>query len=105
VRAAGDPPLYYQWLKDAAPIEGATAPSLVLTNLQATNAGNYSVVITNDYGSTSSSNAYLTVNPAGVSIALYSGITIEGVVGLTYGIQCNTNLSNTNGCWAWLMLR
>ena len=45
-----------------------------------------------------SSNAYLTVNPSGVSLALYSGITIDGVVGLTYGIQCSTNLSNTN-CW------
>jgi hypothetical protein len=44
-----------------------------------------------------SSNACLTMNPAGVSVTVYAGITIEGVVGLTYGIQCNTNLSNTNG--------
>ena len=29
--------------------------------------------------------------------ALYSGITIEGVVGLTSGIQFSTNSSNTNG--------
>jgi hypothetical protein len=34
-----------------------------------------------------------------VSLAFYSGVTIDGVVGLTYGIQCNTNLSNTNGWW------
>jgi hypothetical protein len=69
----------------------------MLTNLQATNAGNFSVVVTNSYGSTTSSNAHLTVNPAGVSLALYSGITIDGVVGLTYGIQYSTDLSNTNG--------
>ena len=69
----------------------------MLTNLQLTDAGNYSVVVTNDYGSTTSSNAYLTMNPAGVSLALYSGITIDGVVGLTYGIQYSTDLSNTNG--------
>ena len=62
-----------------------------------TNAGAYSVVVTNAYSSTTSSNAYLTVNPAGVFLALYSGITIDGVVGLTYGIQCSTDLSNTNG--------
>jgi hypothetical protein len=62
-----------------------------------TNAGNYSVVISNSLGSTTSSNAYLTMNPAGVSIALYAGVTIDGVVGLTYGIQSNTDLSNTNG--------
>ena len=61
-----------------------------------TDAGNYSVVVTNDCGTTTSSNAYLTMNPAGVSLALYSGITIDGVVGLTYGIQYSTDLSNTN---------
>ena len=95
--AAGEPPLYYQWLKDGTPLAGASGSSLLLTNLQATNAGNYSVVVSNACGSTTSSNAYLTVNPAGVSLALYAGITIDGVVGLTYGIQYSTDLSNTNG--------
>jgi hypothetical protein len=96
VHAVGSPTLCYQWLKDGTPLNGTSASSLVLTNLQPTDAGNYSVVVTNSLGSTTSSNAYLTVNPSGVSIALYSGITIEGVVGLTYGIQYSTNLSNTN---------
>jgi hypothetical protein len=97
VQATGASPQYYQWLQNGTPIQGATGASLVLTNLQLTNAGNYSVVITNAYGSTTSSSAYLTMNPAGVSLALYSGITIDGVVGLTYGIQYSTDLSNTNG--------
>jgi hypothetical protein len=97
VSALGDPPLHYQWLKDVTPIGGATGSSLVLTNLQFTNAGNYSVVVTNSFGSTTSSNAYLTVNSAGVSVALYSGITIDAAVGLTYGIQYTTNLNHTNG--------
>jgi hypothetical protein len=47
VRAVGGTPLNYQWLKDGIPIEGATGLSLVVTNLQVTNAGNYSVVVTN----------------------------------------------------------
>ena len=97
VVAEGTTPLSYQWLINGTPIQGASGSSLILTNLQATNAGNYSVVITNAYGSVTSSNAYLTMNPAGVSLALYAGITIDGVVGLTYGIQYNTNLNNTNG--------
>jgi hypothetical protein len=97
VTTAGTTPLSYQWLKNGTPLQAASASSLVLTNLQLTDAGTYSVVLTNDYGSTTSSNAYLTVNPAGVSLALYSGITIDGVVGLTYGIQYSTDLSNTNG--------
>jgi hypothetical protein len=97
VTAVGNSPLSYQWLKNATAIVGATGSSLFLTNLQMADAGNYLVVVTNAYGSTTSSNAYLTMNPAGVSLALYSGITIDGVVGLTYGIQYSTDLSNTNG--------
>ena len=60
---------------------------------------NYSVVVTNDYGGAISNPAILTMNPAGVSLDLYSGITIDGVVGLTYGIQSTTDLRNTNS-WA-----
>jgi hypothetical protein len=99
VRASGSPPLHYQWQKDGAIIGGATDTSLLLNNLQAADAGRYSVVVSNSLGSTTSKDALLTVNPAGVSLALYTGITIDGVVGLTYGIQYNTDLSNTNG---WL---
>jgi hypothetical protein len=97
VTAEGSVPLGYQWQKAGVPISGATGSSLILTNLQTVDAGNYSVIVTNSVGSVTSSNAYLTVNPAGVSLALYSGITIDGVVGLTYGIQYNTDLGNTNG--------
>jgi hypothetical protein len=61
-----------------------------------TNAGSFTVVVTNSYGSVTSRSAILTMNPAGVSIALYAGVSIDGVVGLTYGIQSTTDLSNTN---------
>jgi len=96
VTAASATPLAYQWQKNSVPIAGGTGSSLVLTNLQAADAGYYSVVVTNDCGSTTSSNAYLTMNPAGVSLDLDAGVTIDGVVGLTYGIQYTTDLSNTN---------
>jgi hypothetical protein len=43
--------------------------------------------------------ATLTMNPAGVTIALHAGVSMGGVVGLTYGIQSTTDLSNTNS-WA-----
>ena len=99
VTATGDPLPSYQWQKDGAPIPGATNTSLVLTNLQATNAGRYSVIVSNPVGSVTSSDAYLTISPADVSFALYSGITIEGAVGQTFGIRCSTNLDNTNGWW------
>jgi hypothetical protein len=97
VAATGNPPLGYQWQKDGAAISGATRTSLLLTNLQATNAGRYTVVVTNSFGSFTSSNAYLIMNPPGVSLALYPGLTIDGAAGLDYGIQYNTGLTNSNG--------
>jgi hypothetical protein len=99
VTVYGWSPLNYQWIKDGAPVVGATDSSLVLTNLQTSNAGAYSLVVTNAYGSVTSNPAILTVNPAGVSLALYAGVTIDGVVNQTYGIQSTSDLSNTNS-WA-----
>ncbi len=96
VTASGASPLTYQWSKDGAPITGATNSSLVLTNLQMADAGVYTVIVNNAVGSVTSGPATLTMNPAGVAVALYTGITIDGVVGLTYGIQCSTNLDDPN---------
>jgi alpha-tubulin suppressor-like RCC1 family protein len=53
----------YQWKKNGANLVGATNASLNMTNLQATDAGSYSVVVSNSAGSVTSSNATLTVNP------------------------------------------
>ena len=101
----GIPPYNYQWLKDGVAIADATNSLLVLTNLQATNAGAYLVIVTDSGTKTLTDQpaislpATLTVNPAGVSVALYAGVTIDGVVSQTYGIQTTTDLSNTNS-WA-----
>ncbi len=59
--------LTYQWrkegadLSDAGNISGATSQTLLITNLLAANAGNYTVLISGDGGSTISSNALLVV--------------------------------------------
>lgn len=62
VGAAGTAPLSYQWSRNGTPIEGATTAALTLTNVQAAQAGTYAVVVTNAWGSATSSNATLTVN-------------------------------------------
>ena len=91
------PPLNYQWQSNSVAISGATNQTLTLTNLQNSFAAGYSVVIANSYGSvTSAPPANLTINPAGVGIALYPGVQINGVVGYIYGIQSTTNLSDPN---------
>jgi uncharacterized delta-60 repeat protein len=64
VVAAGTPPLSYQWRKDSAPLAGATASSLSLTNLQGADAGNYDVVVSNVFGSVTSMVVELSVNLA-----------------------------------------
>ena len=63
VTASGTPPLSYQWQLNSTVIEGATASSLTLTNLQDSQAGSYLVVVSNGFGSVTSSNAVLMVIP------------------------------------------
>ena len=64
VTATGFAPLSYQWQFNGTNISAATAASYTLTGAMATNAGNYSVVVSNSPGSVTSSVATLTVNRA-----------------------------------------
>jgi hypothetical protein len=92
-------PLTYQWLKDGMEIDGATNSVLAFPNVQTTDTGSYTVVVTDANNNTVTSQAAnLTVNPAGVSIATYAGLTIDGVIGQTYGIQATTDLGGS-GSW------
>jgi hypothetical protein len=62
VTAAGVAPLAYQWCFNAGNIAGATASSYTKNNVQTTNAGSYSVVVTNAMGSVTSAAALLALN-------------------------------------------
>jgi hypothetical protein len=62
VSASGTSPLAYQWRFNGTNLAGATDTNLVLANVQMTNAGNYLAVVTNAYGSVTSSVATLVVN-------------------------------------------
>jgi len=50
VTATGTQPLSYQWRHNGTHLAAATASSLTLTNVQPTNAGNYSALVTNGLG-------------------------------------------------------
>ena len=61
VTADGTTALNYQWNFNGTNIDWATNASLTITNVQLSQAGNYSVLVTNVFGSITSSNAALTV--------------------------------------------
>ena len=63
VTATGTPPLYYQWLFEGVPLPNQTNSAITIFNAQLTDAGNYSVIVSNAVDSVMSSNALLTVNP------------------------------------------
>jgi hypothetical protein len=58
---AGTPPFGYQWRLGGANIPGATNGVLLLTNVQASQAGSYTVLVFNTAGNAISSSATLTV--------------------------------------------
>jgi alpha-tubulin suppressor-like RCC1 family protein len=61
VGATGTTPLSYQWRFANNNLAGATSSSLTLNNVQAWQAGSYSVLVANTYGAITSSTAVLTV--------------------------------------------
>ena len=61
--ALGSSPLNYQWLLNGAPISGATNATINIINAQTTSTGNYSVIVTNNSGSVTSSAVSLLVYP------------------------------------------
>src|SRR5581483_3146687 len=68
--ASGTPAPTYQWLKNGTAIAGATSATLTLTNVQAADAGSYSVVATNSVGNVPSSAITVAVNaPTGGAVA------------------------------------
>lgn len=94
VSAWGSGTLTYQWYKAGQLITDATNSTLIFPSVQISDAGAYSVVVTSAYGSVTNIPADLVVNPANIALGLYAGITIEGTIGYSYGIEYATNLQN-----------
>jgi hypothetical protein len=74
VIAMGDAPITYQWQFNGAPIAGQSTDFLQLTHAQATNAGSYSVIVSNAAGAVVSSNGILAVYPMPPCAPAASGI-------------------------------
>ncbi|WP_237702440.1 immunoglobulin domain-containing protein [Opitutus terrae] len=97
-RATGSYPRSFEWRKNGAPIPGATGETLQFAALTATDAGTYSVVITNSLGSATSADASLTVNAA-VPLVLSSSAPYPATV--TAGGSVTFSVYITNGSYPY----
>ena len=61
VTANGTAQLVYQWYLQGSLLNGATNSTLTVSNVANKNAGNYSVIVTNAFGSLTSTSAALTI--------------------------------------------
>jgi Immunoglobulin domain len=66
-------PMFYQWFKDGIAISNATQPTLTLNLVALTDAGHYSVLVSNAAGTALSSAAALAVRPHGAPIIRING--------------------------------
>ncbi len=96
VAASGSAPLSYQWKKDGTALPGSSSAMLSIASTQPSDAGSYSVVVTNSAGSATSNAATLTVNPLPViqSFTASPGpIAIGGSGVLAWTVTGATSLS------------
>ena len=84
--------LSYQWRLNGTNIAGATGSMLTLNNLNASQAGAYTVVVSNAVGNVTSSAATLSL----LNLNMFAGLTIVGQLGGNYQIDFRNDLNNTN---------
>jgi hypothetical protein len=118
VHGGGVTPLTFQWLKngtdltdgtnlDGSAVSNSTSSPLIISNAQTNDDGNYWLVITNIYGSATSSVAVLTVltspNFTGITVGgTNGGFILSGVGGTnsgTYSVLTSTNLQTPLILW------
>lgn len=85
VSAEGNVPIKYQWYYEGNAISSATSTSLAVSKLTWTNAGFYWVVVSNPYGSTTSTWASLSVESAPSTIT--SALTATGKLGYNFNYK------------------
>jgi hypothetical protein len=91
VTASGTAPLTYQWLFNRTnTLAGDTNATLTLTNLQVSESGSYSVVVSNAFGTVTSTNAIL-------NVLAWPAITVQPLTNVTIDlVSTATNYLATN---------
>ncbi|HEY3855742.1 MAG TPA: immunoglobulin domain-containing protein, partial [Verrucomicrobiae bacterium] len=94
----------FQWQFDGTNIAGATNATLTITNVQGTDAGTYTVVVTDPAGSVTSSNAVLTAlfpaaittSPISQAVSAGTTVTFTGVASGTAPLSYQWQFGGTN---------
>ena len=101
----GTAPYSYQWLSNGVPISGATGSQLVVSNVTVALAANaqYQVIITNSWGSVTSSVATITLSPFITGISTDGtgnlALAMESLPGSTNRLWATTNLTIPTSQW------
>jgi hypothetical protein len=98
VVASGAPAPGYQWYRNGVPVVDATGANLIISNPQIADAGSYSVVVANAYGSVTSANVTLTVNPARPPI-ITSAASITGTINTPLSYHFSTHVPASSYIW------
>ena len=89
VTVSGSPALYYQWLKNGAPISGATGASFTLPSAQPADEGLYSVLVTNYAGAALSAAAALVVKAPPLVTAQPQALTLTEGFGGSFSVTAS----------------
>lgn len=95
-RAVGSVPLRYQWYFNGTNVlQGRTQSALAISDIQQSQAGLYSVVVSNAAGATESQRVLVSVLPV-LEIDMVPAIRIYGETGGTYRLEYISTLETTN---------
>jgi len=89
--------LTYQWKKDGVDLPNETNPALVLTDVNATLDGNYTLTVSNDWGSVTSNAATFTVATALPAITLLGTASVTHEAATSYTDAGATALDTLDG--------
>jgi hypothetical protein len=105
VTATGTPPISFQWRRNGTDLPGGTNATLSLASVQASDAGNYSVLVSNPAGQVTSAPAVLRVlvSPTITAIDL-AGVSAEISFSTEAGLSYTVEFKNTPDAPAWTAL-
>ena len=91
----GEPPLFFQWLRNGSPIAAATSPTLLIPNANSLLAGDYQLTVANAYGTATSQVASVTVAMSTLWKAPRFDLNSDGTNDLVW----QDPTTGSAGCW------